>query len=359
MAGRRGVHPQFLEGPQIIRGPPPGHHLQGPPVVHGPVFQGPPPIRGHTIIVPSSQVAVQQRPQPAELQKIQHQHQEIQHLAGENQRLAATHVALRQELAAAQSELQAMQQRLNDVQADKEVAVRGLLDRIGKLEAELRAVDQVKADLHQTRLELQAANARRQEGEQIRLQQQGELQRLQADMQRSHVELQQVPAMRQDIESLRQEVQLARTALEATRKDALDLQEAKSAAEKNLVSMAREVEKLTAQLMASKGNPGISPYSSFGVAPPDVGYGASSLQQSFIPQPQQQYAVTPYSQQIQSSAELVNGSGGSFTSPGGGRNWQGGESGGKAGPAPPSGPSPPYTRDYQGTPYARPAGRRK
>ncbi|KAJ7530378.1 hypothetical protein O6H91_14G001900 [Diphasiastrum complanatum] len=177
-------------------------------------------------------------------QKLATQHSEIQRLLTENQRLAATHVALRQELTVTQQEVQRLQQALTGVQAEKEAQVRGLLEKQSKMETELLAVETLKADLLQARADATKLNAVRQDFA-------NQIQTLTQELQRARADVQQVPALQTENEALRQELQRARTAFDYEKKAITDQVEQRQAMEKNLVSMAREVEKLRAELTIS------------------------------------------------------------------------------------------------------------
>eukprot|EP00268_Persea_americana_P014444 TRINITY_DN1642_c0_g1_i3.p1 TRINITY_DN1642_c0_g1~~TRINITY_DN1642_c0_g1_i3.p1 ORF type:complete len:429 (-),score=134.30 TRINITY_DN1642_c0_g1_i3:242-1528(-) len=180
---------------------------------------------------------------PPELmeQKMAAQHVEMERLAMENQRLAATHSTLRHELAAAQQELQRLQAHFSAMRADKEKQMRGLLDKIAKMEADLQAVEPVKMELQQARADAQSLIAGRQE---LIL----KVQQLTHDLQRTHMDTQQVPALISELEGLRQEYQHYRVTYDYEKKLYNDHLESLQVMEKNYISMAREVEKLRAEL---------------------------------------------------------------------------------------------------------------
>lgn len=203
-------------------------------------------------------------PSPALVEeKLATQHAEIQKLLTENQRLAATHVALRQELAAAQQEVQRLQQVLAGVQAEKEQQFRGLAEKSAKMEADLRAIEPLKADFQRAQADAQKLLANRQELT-------AQVQQLTQELHRVRNDAQQAATMKAESESLRQEVQRARTAFEFEKKANTELLEQRAAMEKNLVSMAREVEKLRAELTNSEKKARVSGYGgSYG---PDSGY---------------------------------------------------------------------------------------
>jgi len=169
------------------------------------------------------------------------QHEELQRLAMDNQRLGATHVALREELAGTQQELQRMHAQMSAIQGDKEQQVRGLIEKTAKMEAELQSVDTLKGELQQAQADAQTLMAMRQELS-------GQVQQLTAELQRAHAEVQQVPALHAEMDGLRQELHRARNAFEYEKAANNEQMHQMQAMEKNLLSMAREVEKLRAQL---------------------------------------------------------------------------------------------------------------
>lgn len=185
-------------------------------------------------------------PHPARLEEeIELQYEEIQRLLSENRRLAATHVELRRELAAAQDELHRLNQIVGNVQVDKERQARDLVDKCMNLEAELRSVEPLRSEVMQLRSDAQKLSASRQELS-------AQVQALNQDLSRAQADLQQVPALRAELDSLHQELIRSRTAIEYEKKANSEQYEQRQAMEKNLISMAREVEKLRAELTNSE-----------------------------------------------------------------------------------------------------------
>lgn len=237
MAGRNRLPRHVLNG-----GPrdfPPGHG----PLRDGPFGRGPGPLPPHPALVE---------------EELEVQHEEIQRLLAENRRLAATHVGLRRELAATQDELHRLNQVVANVHADKEHHTRELLEKSMRIEADLRAVEPLKAEVMQLRGDTQKLSASRQDLT-------AQVQALSQDLARAQADAQQVPALRAELDSLHQELIRARTAIEYEKKANSEQLEQRQAMEKNLISMAREVEKLRAELTNSEkrvwsaGNPG-GPY---------------------------------------------------------------------------------------------------
>ncbi|XP_074583358.1 protein FLX-like 2 [Curcuma longa] len=174
-------------------------------------------------------------------QKLASQHREMQVLATENQRFAATHSSLRQELAAAQQELQRLQNQMAVVKAEQDQQLRLLLDKIAKMEADLKVSESLKAELQQAHVEAQSLVTTRQELI-------SKVQQMTQDLQRSHADGLHIPSLISELEALRQEYQHCRTTYEYERKLRIDHHESLQAMENNYVAMVREVEKLRAEL---------------------------------------------------------------------------------------------------------------
>ncbi|KAJ9173102.1 hypothetical protein P3X46_016272 [Hevea brasiliensis] len=174
-------------------------------------------------------------------QKLATQHVEMQRLATENQRLAATHGNLRQELAAAQHELQMLHAHTGAIKSEREQQMRGLMDKIAKMETELKAAEPVRLELQQARAEAENLVVARREL-------MSKVHQLTLDLHRAHADVQQIPVLMSELESLRQEYQRCRVSYDYEKKLFSDHLESLQAMEKNYVTMAREVEKLHLEL---------------------------------------------------------------------------------------------------------------
>lgn len=213
------------------------HPLPGPGMVHSDPFgpgnlphPGPLP---HFEMLPPPEIMEQ---------KIAAQHAEMQRLGTENQRLAATHGTLRQELVAAQHELQILSAQIGAITSEREQQMRSLTDKTAKMEAELQAAEPVKVELQQAHAEAQNLVLAREEL-------MSKVHQLNQDLQRAHVDVQQIPALMIELESLRQEYQHCRATFDYEKKYYNDHLESLQVMEKNYMTMAREVEKLRAELM--------------------------------------------------------------------------------------------------------------
>uniref|UniRef100_A0A0D3GRF8 Protein FLX-like 1 n=1 Tax=Oryza barthii TaxID=65489 RepID=A0A0D3GRF8_9ORYZ len=157
-----------------------------------------------------------------------------------NQRLAATHVALVQEVSAVRHELGRTARGLAAAQEEGELRLREVYERSMKMEAELRAVEEMRAELAQVHLDIQKLGAARQEL-------MGQVQGFTQDLARSAVDLQQVAALKAEIQEIRHETQHLRSGIEVEKKGYAESYEQGQEMQKKLISVASEVEKLRAE----------------------------------------------------------------------------------------------------------------
>ncbi|KAG0456142.1 hypothetical protein HPP92_023930 [Vanilla planifolia] len=165
---------------------------------------------------------------------------EIRRLRADNHLLVEENVALRREIAAIKEDLGALGPLSSKIRADKESQARELIEKGLKLEAELRALEPVRAELVKLKSEAQKLDALRQELS-------SEVQNMTKELKHLQAENQQVPTLRLEIDGLHQELVRARRAYEYEKKANGDQVEQMQVLEKNLGSMAREVEKLRAE----------------------------------------------------------------------------------------------------------------
>ncbi|GMI93731.1 FLX-LIKE 3 [Hibiscus trionum] len=219
----------------------------------------------------------QRPPHPALLEEeLEMQHAEIRRLLSDNSRLVEDRMAIRQELGAAKDEIHRLNLVIGEIRAEQELHSRGLIDKGLKLEADLRATEPLKKEAVQLRAEVQKLNNVKQELT-------GQVQTLKQDVARLQADNQHISVLRAEIDGLHQELMRARNAIDYEKKSNIELMEQRQAMEKNMVSMAREVEKLRAELAIMDGRPwaaggpyGMNFNSSEGSFPaPYEGYGAN------------------------------------------------------------------------------------
>ncbi|XP_074268581.1 protein FLX-like 1 [Silene latifolia] len=213
-------------------------------------------------------------PHPAILEdRLGLQLEEIQGLLVDNQRVAATHVALKQELEAAHHELQRMNHFVSSFHMEKDMQMREICDKAAKMEMDLRSVDAMRADFMRVQADIKELTVARQEL-------MAQLQVMNSDAARASADAQQVPALKAEIEHMRQEVERAKAAIEYEKKVYADSYEQGQSMQSNLVSMARELEKLRAEIAnaekraraaAAVGNAAAAGYNAnYGI--PEAGY---------------------------------------------------------------------------------------
>ncbi|PIA43067.1 hypothetical protein AQUCO_02000486v1 [Aquilegia coerulea] len=208
-------------------------------------------------------------PHPALLEEeLEMQHAEFRRLLSDNRRLVEDRMGLQQELGAAKEELHRMNIAITDIRADKEAHTRELIEKGLKLEADLRAAEPLRNEAIQLRAEVQKLNTARQDLN-------GQVQKLTQELSRAQADNKQIPLMKAEIDGLHQELMRARSAFEYEKKANVELMEQREAMQKNLVTMAREVEKLRADLASSDGRPW-GPGGPYGIklSSPEGGYPA-------------------------------------------------------------------------------------
>ncbi|KAL6134611.1 hypothetical protein ACLB2K_066840 [Fragaria x ananassa] len=191
----------------------------------------------------------QQVPHPAMLEEeLEMQHAEIRRLLADNQRLVEDRMALQHDLGAAKEEIHRMNVAFSDIHAEEELQSRELFVKARRLEADLRATEPLKNEAKQLRGEVQKLNG-------IRKELSTQVQTLTQDLSKLQSDNQQTPLLKSEIDGLHQELMHARNAVDYEKKANIELMEQRQAMENNLVSMAREIEKLSAELARIDGRP--------------------------------------------------------------------------------------------------------
>nr|XP_043624311.1 protein FLX-like 3 [Erigeron canadensis]XP_043624312.1 protein FLX-like 3 [Erigeron canadensis]XP_043624313.1 protein FLX-like 3 [Erigeron canadensis] len=191
-------------------------------------------------------------PHPAILEEeLEMQHHEIRRLLSENRKLVEDRVALQRELGAAREELRRMNNAVGDIQVETERSSRQLIEKGLKLEADLRASEPLKKEAAQLHSEVKRLSS-------IRHDLTGKVQMLKKELAKLQIDNDQLPGLRVEHEKVLQELMHARDAIDYEKKGGIELMEQRQAMEKNLVSMAREVEKLRAELTNTDVGPWIA-----------------------------------------------------------------------------------------------------
>jgi len=203
--------------------------------------------------------------------KIAVQAAEIEQLTGENRRLAASQLTLRRELVGAQQEVQRVRAHIASIQTESDLQIRILVDKIAKKEADIRAGEGVKKELQQAHKEAQSLVAARQE---LTVQ----IQKVTQELQKARTDVKNIPDLHAELDSLRQEHHRLRSTFEYEKGKNIEQVEQMQAMEKNLFGMAREVEKLRAEVLnAEKRALAPSPYGG-SYMHPDLSYPPPPIQ---------------------------------------------------------------------------------
>ncbi|KAL8226196.1 hypothetical protein R6Q57_018753, partial [Mikania cordata] len=173
--------------------------------------------------------------------ELEMQHHEIRRLLGKNRRLVADRIALQQELGAAREEFRRMNIAITQTQKENEMHSRQLIERQLKLEADIWAAEPLKDEVMHLHDQVKRLNS-------INHDLYGQVQTLKKDLAALQAENKQLPALRQFLVFLFK----FGDAIGYEKKRSTELLDQKQAMERNLVSMAREIEMLRAELF----NPG-------------------------------------------------------------------------------------------------------
>lgn len=214
-------------------------------------------------------------------------------LAVENRRLAATHTVLRQELVSAQHEIQRIHAHVGSIKQESEIKIRVLRDKIAKSEADIYASEEVRKELKKAHLEGQSLFTERQELT-------TEIQHMTEALKKAKADTKNLPEMHMELEGLKQEHKKLRSAFEYEKNLNKEQVEQMCGMEKNLLTMASEVEKLKAEIMkiekaAQVPNQYEGTYGTAATGYPSTG-------QAFVRHPDQ-----GYSQGVGGYAENANG----------------------------------------------------
>ncbi|XP_022734689.1 protein FLX-like 3 isoform X2 [Durio zibethinus] len=191
---------------------------------------------------------------PAAREEVEMQHREIQRIIAENRLIIDDNTHFQRELAAAKDEIRRLSQVTYKLQAGKEAQTRELIDRGLKLEAELHASELLREEVMHLRTEIKKLNA-------LRMELTTQLQGLTKEVNHLQAENQQLIALRAEVEGMHKALVDARRAFEYQKNLNEQQAEQKKAMERNLISMACEIEKLRAEQMnADRRAQGIGGY---------------------------------------------------------------------------------------------------
>lgn len=181
-------------------------------------------------------------------EEIEIQGAEFRRLMADHRALAEERLALHRELQAGKDEVRHLNTIIADISAKKETYIGELVDKRRKLEAELRANESLRDEIVQLRGEIDKHLV-------VRKELSAKSASIMHELTREQSNKQQIPMLKAEIDALRQELVHARSACELEQKGNFQLVEQKKAMEKNMISMAQEIEQMRAELANSEGRP--------------------------------------------------------------------------------------------------------
>ncbi|KAL9154656.1 hypothetical protein ABFS82_10G129900 [Erythranthe guttata] len=255
-------------------------------------------------------------PSPVQLEnQLEFQVAEIERLTGDNRKLASGHLSLREELGAAEQEVEKGREHIRSTQNEGDIQIRILLDKIAKMEADIRNGSSIKK-------ELQEAHNEKRGLVKERLELTNKIQLATKELDNSRADVKKIPEMRAELDSLTEEHQRLRKTFEHEKGVNTEKVEQMKTLEKDLIGLSAEVEKLRAEVLnaemrAKAPIPYSGQYVNTGNIYPPPYYGYGGYPESFSVPHFYPYAVGGFSVEPQVfGGPLVSGnatSGGGFS----------------------------------------------
>lgn len=130
--------------------------------------------------------------------KLASQAAEIKHLAEDNHKLATMHLALRRNLVAEQDEAQKLRDHIRSTRTEGDIQIRILLDKMAKMEADLRAGEGLKKDVQEAHGEAQDLVTSLSELT-------AQIKQGTSDLDNARADIKKLPDMRAELDNLRQD----------------------------------------------------------------------------------------------------------------------------------------------------------
>ncbi|XP_026387462.1 protein FLX-like 4 isoform X1 [Papaver somniferum] len=173
--------------------------------------------------------------------KLAAQKADIERYTMENQRLADTHVSLRHELVDAQQEMQKLQAHIRSIGTESDIQIRLLVDKMAKMEEDVRAGESIKKERLQAHMEAKSLIV-------VRHELNAQIKHATQELQETQSGVKSLPELHGELNSLSQEHQRLRVTFESEKGLNVELVEQLQRMENIMMSMAKEVEKLRAEV---------------------------------------------------------------------------------------------------------------
>ncbi|XP_066357717.1 protein FLX-like 3 [Miscanthus floridulus] len=191
-------------------------------------------------------------PHPAVLEdELELQEVELRRLLAHNRALAEEREVLSREIQAGKDEVRHLNMIIADISTEKESYISKLVDKRRKLEAELGASEHLRDEVRQLRGEIDKLITTRKKLS-------AEAAYLMEELNREQSIQQQLPMLKTELDGLQQELIRVRTACGLEQKGNLELLEQRKAMEKNLLSMAQEIEQMRGELAKFEVRPWVT-----------------------------------------------------------------------------------------------------
>ncbi|KAL6520683.1 hypothetical protein OROMI_032243 [Orobanche minor] len=202
-----------------------------------------PPAYNERIIQRSEMARREQLPLPVLLEnKLESQSAEIERLARDNRTLASSHLALRQDLLSAKREAEKVKDHIGSIQNEGDIEIRILLDKIAKMESDIRDAENIKRELQEARVEARDLMTER-------LELTSKIQQATLELENSHANVKKLPEMHAQLDSLMQEHDKLRKTFEYEKGLNIEKVEQMKILEKELIGKVEEVERLRAEVL--------------------------------------------------------------------------------------------------------------
>ncbi|KAM6589131.1 hypothetical protein CsatA_011736 [Cannabis sativa] len=165
------------------------------------------------------------------------QHRDMRRIISENRVVIDDNTLLQRDVTAVKDEIRRLGQVVLPLRTEKDARARDLMEKVRKLEADLKATEPIKTEVVQLRAEIQQLNSMRQDMS-------AQVQGLTKVVNRLQAENQQLVSLKTDVDLVRKDVFEARRVHEYEKSINQEQVEQNQAIEKNLIFMAREIEKL-------------------------------------------------------------------------------------------------------------------
>ncbi|TVU51317.1 hypothetical protein EJB05_02733, partial [Eragrostis curvula] len=198
--------------------------------------------RGYPDVRDGLQMRGAPRPHPAVLEEeFELQEVELRRLLADNRALVEERDILHREVQAGRDEVGHLNMIIADINVEKEDYINKLVDKRRKLEAELRATEPLRDEVVQLRGDIDKLVG-------VRKELSAEAASLMQELAREKSGNQQLTMLKAEIDGLRQEIIHVRTACALEQKGNFELVEQRKAMEKNMNSMAQEIDQMRTEL---------------------------------------------------------------------------------------------------------------